>query len=94
MTAQTFAEFEQLALKRGFDEAVERRWDPGVVLETHTHPFSVEALVVQGEMWLEVAGEVQHLRPGGRFELALAVPHSERYGAEGATYWVARRNGR
>lgn len=27
-----------------------------------------------------------------RFELATDVAHAERYGAEGATYWVARRN--
>ena len=61
------------------------------VLETHTHPFSVQALVVQGEMWLTVGGSTQHLRPGERFALDQGVPHAERYGTEGATFWVARR---
>jgi quercetin dioxygenase-like cupin family protein len=48
--------------------------------------------VVQGEMWLgERGGPARRLVPGDRFHLAADVPHDERYGAEGATYWVARR---
>ena len=34
---------------------------------------------------------LRHLQPGDRFELAAEVPHTERYGPAGATYWVARR---
>ena len=64
------------------------------MLETHTHAFAVEAVVVQGEMWLTVGDETQHLGVGQRFALAHGVPHSERYGSAGATYWVARRNAR
>lgn len=86
-TFEAFAA-EQRAI--GCDEVIERSWKPGTVIETHTHPFSVRALVVQGEMWLTVGERVQHLRAGDRFELAREVPHAERYGAEGATYWVAR----
>jgi hypothetical protein len=90
-TPTTFAQFEANAKAQGFDEALERRWDPLTVLDTHTHPFAAKATVVQGEMWLTVNGETQHLLPGDGFELAQGVPHSERYGTEGATYWVARR---
>ena len=86
-TFETFTA-EQRAL--GCDEVIERSWKPGTVIETHTHPFSVRALVVQGEMWLTLGENTQHLRAGDRFELASDVPHAERYGAEGATYWVAR----
>ncbi len=86
-TFETFTA-EQRAL--GCDEVIERSWKPDTVLETHTHPFSVRALVVQGEMWLTVGERTQHLRAGDRFELDHDVPHAERYGAEGATYWVAR----
>lgn len=86
-TFETFTA-EQRAL--GCDEVIERSWKPDTVLETHTHPFSVRALVVQGEMWLTVGERTQHLRAGDRFELDHDVPHTERYGAEGATYWVAR----
>lgn len=86
-TFETFTA-EQRAL--GCDEVIERSWKPDTVLETHTHPFSVRALVVQGEMWLTVGERTQHLRAGDRCELDHDVPHAERYGAEGATYWVAR----
>lgn len=87
--------FESFAAEHGaagFDEVLERRWQPNTVIDTHTHPFAVQALVVQGEMWLSVGERTRHLRPGDRFELEANVPHAERYGAEGATYWVARRN--
>lgn len=91
--SQTFETFQSVALAEGFDEVVERVWAPGTVLEEHTHPYAVKAMVVQGEMWLTVAGQTQHLRPGDLFELEHGEPHAERYGSEGATYWVARLNG-
>lgn len=90
--SQTFESFMSAALAEGFDEVLERVWAPGTVLGEHTHPFAVKALVVQGEMWLTVDGQTQHLRPGELFELERDVPHAERYGPEGATYWVARLN--
>lgn len=88
----SFDAFAARARAHGFDEVLERRWQPGTVLDDHTHPFAVDAVVVQGEMWLTVAGQTRHLRPGDTFVLDANVPHAERYGTEGATYWVARRN--
>jgi quercetin dioxygenase-like cupin family protein len=79
------------ARARGFEEVVERHWEPLTVVDTHTHPFAVDAVVVQGEMWLTVGESTRHLRPGDGFQLARDEPHAERYGAEGAVYWVARR---
>lgn len=87
-----FEEFESDARAQGFDEVLERKWPPLTVLDTHTHSFAVEALVVQGEMWLTVGDNTRHLLPGDSFELEREVPHAERYGSEGATYWVARKN--
>ena len=89
----TFDEFKSSWLAQGFDEVIERNWAPGTVLATHTHPFSVQAVVVQGEMWLTIDDHTQHLLAGDRFALDRDIPHAERYGAEGATYWVARKNG-
>ena len=77
----TFDDFSASARGQGFDEVVERRWKPDTVLDTHTHAFAVKALVVRG-----------HLLPGDAFQLDREVPHAERYGKDGATYWVARRN--
>jgi quercetin dioxygenase-like cupin family protein len=92
--AQSFDEFKAHWLSAGYDEAVERTWMPGTVLDVHTHPFAVEALVVAGQLWLTVGGEVRQLAAGDRFSLDAHVPHAERYGEQGATYWVARRQAR
>ena len=88
---RTFNEFREQALGRGFDEALERVWKPGTVLESHTHDFEADALVVQGEMWLGENGVERRLVPGDTFHLPAGTPHTERYGDEGATYWVARK---
>ena len=88
---ETFANFRQEALARGYTEALERRWSPSEVVPQHTHPFDASALVVEGTMWLTVDGETRQLRAGDRFEISAEVPHDERYGLEGAMYWVARR---
>jgi quercetin dioxygenase-like cupin family protein len=93
MNDVTFAAFESEARAQGFDEVLERRWPPSKVLGTHTHPFALRALVVAGEMWLTVGDDVRHLLPGDTFALERDVPHAERYGTDGATYWVARRTG-
>jgi hypothetical protein len=87
----TFETFEADARAQGFDEVLERQWAPGTVLPSHTHPFALRARVVRGEMWLTVGDDTRHLCPGDAFALDRDVPHAERYGPEGATYWVARR---
>ena len=91
MNAKTFEDFEFAARAAGFEEVLERRWAPDTEVDVHTHNFDAEALVTQGEMWLTRDGVTQHLTNGDTFTLAREVPHSERYGAQGATYWVARR---
>jgi len=87
----TFEEFRSDAMARGFDEALERHWEPGQVVAEHRHPFSAAALVVEGEMWLTDAEGTRHLLPGDTFTLEAQTPHDERYGPNGATYWVARK---
>ena len=88
-----FADFEAAALAAGFDDALVRDWAAGLEIDTHTHPFAVQARVVRGEVWLSVGGETHHLSAGHGFTLAQGEPHTERYGADGATFWVARRRG-
>ncbi len=90
-TAAALEAFRTQALAAGFDEVLERVWPSGTVVDTHTHPFDADAIVTQGEMWLSRDGHTDHLGPGGRFQLACGTPHAERYGPDGATYWVARR---
>ena len=89
---RTYEQFESDMRAEGFDEVLVREWQPGQVLDTHRHPFAVKALVTRGEVWLTEGKHVRHLRAGDGFELAHEVPHAERYGDQGATFWVARRN--
>jgi quercetin dioxygenase-like cupin family protein len=88
----TFEQFRDDALSRGFHEALVREWAAGQENSLHEHPFDTYALVVRGEFWLTVEGRTRHLRAGDTFELARQVPHSERYGPQGATFWAARVN--
>lgn len=88
----TYDEFESAARAEGFDEVLVREWQPGQVIDTHRHPFAIKVLVARGEFWLTEGEQVRHLQAGDRFELAREMPHAERYGDEGATFWVARRN--
>jgi mannose-6-phosphate isomerase-like protein (cupin superfamily) len=91
MNAAKFEAFRLQALMEGYDEALEREWPPLALLDMHRHPFAAKALVTRGEMWLTVGDLTRQLRPGDTFEIEAEVPHAERYGADGATYWVARR---
>jgi quercetin dioxygenase-like cupin family protein len=93
MNPTTFLQFETAARAEGFDEVLVREWAPDLVLETHSHPFAVKALVVRGDFHLTQGDATHHLRAGEGFELAREAPHAEHYGAEGATFWVARRHG-
>ena len=94
MNVPTFEVFEAEARAAGFNETLVRQWEPGTLLETHTHPFDADAVVAGGEMWLTCESGTRHLTPGDTFSLAREVPHSEKYGSQGATVWVARRHPR
>ncbi len=93
-TPFSFDDFAVSLRAQGYDEVLERHWEPGTVLDTHTHAFAAKAVVVQGEMWLSEGAQTRHLQPGDGFALAAGTPHAERYGPDGATFWVGRRNGR
>ena len=93
----SFEAFKQQALAEGFDEVLERHWEPNTVVETHTHPFAVKARVTAGQLWLsgtaaDGTAQKRYLTPGDEFSLKRDEPHAEHYGPEGATYWVARKN--
>ena len=87
----SFDAFLAEALACGSDETLVREWHPDSVTPIHSHPFDAEAVVVRGEMWLSEGTRTRHLEQGGTFRLSAGISHSERYGAEGATLWVARR---
>jgi hypothetical protein len=79
MRQLTFETFAAAAKVRGFDEVLERKWQPSLVLDTHTHPFALKALVVQGEMWLVVSFRLLRL-------LAQCDSNSSGLGSGSSTY--------
>ena len=91
MTEPTFQQFEATARAQGFDQVLELNRAADTLLDSHSHPFSVSARIVEGSLWLTVGEQTRHLQAGDTFELDADVPHSERYGAQGARYWAARR---
>lgn len=92
MNPPSFQQFDDNARSEGFDDVLERIWAADTVVDTHSHPFSVSARVVEGELWLTVGTQTRHLQAGDTFLLDADVPHAERYGAQGARFWVARRH--
>ena len=87
-----FEQYQAEFLAKGFDEVMVRDWSAHQVAPTHTHEFDANALIVKGEMWLTVGEDTRHLMAGDTFELTHGTPHSEKYGPDGATFWVARLN--
>jgi quercetin dioxygenase-like cupin family protein len=86
----TFEDFKEQKLAEGCQEVLERVWEPNSVVETHTHNFTADALVVKGSFQLTVNGHTRNLVPGSTFYIPVGVEHSEVYGPEGATWWVGR----
>ena len=85
-------QFKAVMLAAGYDQVTERVWEPHTKLEEHAHPFEANAIVVQGEVILGIKGsEPRRLTVGDTFHVLANTPHTEVYGSEGATYWVARK---
>ena len=89
---EDFESFATQARSQGFDEVLVREWEPHHVTPEHSHPFDVEALVIQGEFWPPLGGQPRHVQAGDTFKLQRDVMHVERYGAQGAVFWAARRH--
>ncbi|MFN4324963.1 MAG: AraC family transcriptional regulator [Azonexus sp.] len=92
MASPAFEDYRTQALAEGYDEVLVRSWPADLQIDTHAHAFALKARVVQGDMWLTVDDETRRLQAGDEFSLDQAEPHAERYGHQGATYWLARRN--
>lgn len=88
----SFAQFTKVMLAAGYNQVIERIWEPNRTLEEHTHPYDVNAMVVQGEFVLTIEGEEpRKIVAGESFHVPANTPHTEQYGAVGATFWAARK---
>lgn len=91
LSGSTYDAFRAHPLLQGADDVLQRHWAPDQVVPEHAHPFDADAVVSAGEMWLTRGGVTEHLKPGDTFQVPAGTLHSERYGPQGASYWVARR---
>jgi quercetin dioxygenase-like cupin family protein len=82
--------FERQLTQQGFEVSTVTR-DANVFVDTHSHPFEAKALILDGEISIEVRGEEMRYRPGQVFHLTAGTPHTERYGPQGVSYLVGRK---
>jgi quercetin dioxygenase-like cupin family protein len=82
--------FEALLKEKGFPAPVVVEWDAGGI-GPHCHDFEPMALVLDGEIAIEINGKTTVYRSGDVFHLELNQLHSEHYGVEGVRYLASRK---
>jgi quercetin dioxygenase-like cupin family protein len=75
----------------GFDEIIQKDWEPNLSIPNHTHPYDVRVQVAAGQVTLTLGETAQTYAAGQGFYLARDVEHAEQYGPQGASFWVARK---
>ena len=83
--------FETRLRNEGFSQTVIVERKANGRLDLHTHPFEALALILAGEIRIDVDGESRLYRVGEVFHLAAAQAHAESYGPESVRYLVGRR---
>jgi hypothetical protein len=86
------AQFLQSLKEMEYPEPVEVQQPPNGHLGNHTHPFAVQALVLDGYIEIEIAGELKTYAAGDVFRLAYEELHAESYGPQGVKYLASRKN--
>jgi hypothetical protein len=84
-------QFLQILHQSGYPEPVEVQQAPGGHLGEHTHPFAVQALVIDGFIEITIDGQAKKYVAGDVFALALNQVHSETYGSQGVRYLASRK---
>jgi quercetin dioxygenase-like cupin family protein len=84
-------EFRQRLAAEGFGTVVLVEREPGS-LDTHTHPFEAQALILDGDITIVTARGEQRCVAGDTFHLAANEPHTESYGPRGVTYLAGRKS--
>lgn len=85
------ATFEAALTQEGFSEIVTVERAADGFLEMHAHPFEAKALILNGELSLQVGASDQRYQVGQVFHLPANQPHTERYGPQGVRYLVGRK---
>ena len=70
--------------------ATMKQMTPNTVVDDHSHPWDVRAIVTAGEISLTVDGVEYTYGVGEVFTMAAGCPHQERVGPIGVEYLVHR----
>lgn len=87
----TSAEFIELLNAEGYREIVTVERTQHGELPEHAHVFTARALILEGEIMLDIGGASRSYRAGQVFELDRGQLHTERYGPQGVRYLVGRK---
>ncbi|HJW02928.1 MAG TPA: cupin [Azospira sp.] len=83
-------QFLQQLADEGFGQVATVERAAGELAE-HAHPFAAKALILAGEIALEVAGRVTLYQVGQIFHLPADTLHRESYEPVGVRYLVGRK---
>jgi quercetin dioxygenase-like cupin family protein len=86
------AAFETRLRAEGYHEILVKTVEAGLVIDLHSHPYDVLALVLEGEATIDCGSGPRTFRPGDILEVAADQPHTEHYGPEGYTFMLGRRH--
>ena len=81
---------EKLA-KEDFPSSVLVEREVGGFLDLHSHPYEVQALVIEGQIDITINGIKTAYLAGDVFHLLPNQTHTENYGAKGVKYLASRR---
>ena len=84
-------QFLQSLRQDGFLDPVEVQQVPNGQLGMHEHPFEVKALVIEGDITIDIDGVSKIYKAGDIFQLEFKQPHAESYGPQGVKYLASRK---
>ena len=79
-------------VKEGFPEPVFVEREVGGFLDLHSHPYEVQALVLEGQIDIIIGGIKSTFLAGDVFHLLPNQIHTENYGAKGVKYLASRKS--
>jgi len=88
----TKAEFLSMLAQEDFPAPVLVTREANGFLDTHSHPFEVKALVIQGQINITI-NDIKHCHVTGYlFHLLNNQVHTESYGIQGVEYLASRKD--
>ena len=84
--------FLEKLTKEQFPEPVLVEREVGGFLDLHSHPYEVQALIIEGQIDIIISGIKSTFLAGDVFHLLPNQIHTENYGAKGVKYLASRKS--